>query len=177
MIIDYSKNFWDINPELLDLSVFNKMYTDLGKRKSSNVMWCITKVYYPTSPIYTAFGTLEERIEEVHKTSCLEFVPNFEDYRDVILMFEKACIPTGLRFLMEWDRNLKELDVFLSEATFKSSFKDKAAGLKERPEFLRQYKEALQAWTDEQEKGKQANRGKYQESKGPESGELFNFDD
>jgi hypothetical protein len=175
MVIDVTKNFWDLNPEFLEMQTFAELEKSLGKRRSSNVMWCIYRVFHPDSVLHKRFDTLEDRIQEAHKTSCFEFVPDYTVYETLIKEFEKISVTPGKAFLDSWAKNLKEFDEYMDSITFKSNFKNKVDGLKERPNLLEQYKKALESYKSEVERGVSENRGGYRESKGSESGQLFDW--
>ena len=114
LTIDLNKNFWDVNPSAVAVEGFKGLFDDVGKRRSSNIMWSIYLAYHPKSDVFRANDSIEDREANVNTTfNGKESYVDFSKYVSVIELFEDVYIPKSLRFLSNWEQELKDFDLLI----------------------------------------------------------------
>lgn len=163
--VDLKKNFWDCNPDLTVIEPFLSLIESLGKRRSSNILWSIYLVYYPSSPFYKKYNKVEDRVTYVNQEyNTRDSIVNFDDYIDIIENFITICIPQSFKTLDHWEKTLREYDLYLDGLTFTQNFKNKTEGLSKQKMLWDMFKQSKEDFDREVDEGRSVNRAGYQGS-------------
>ncbi len=170
---DTTKNFFDINQDLMIISEFDALIKKVGKKRSSTIMWSIYLAYHPSSGVYRKFSNTEDREKEVNKNyNHHEAFVDFREYDKIIDIFKKVCISKAVEYLSNWEKQLKEFDDYIESLTFQKGAKEKIESLKQRKELWDMFIVSKKDYDTELSSFKAAFRGTYQGSV-LETGELF----
>lgn len=140
---DPARDFWKQNPEIKELSPFNKLF---NKKNGSKAMWCVYKLCDPKSPIYR-YGP-EEKREEVQDTYAKGDV-DVSKLTEYVAAYPSKCLTERERFYVKGGDMLREFDKHFDSLSFSRNLKDKMDMLDKRDKLWKSYLDAEKSAKDE----------------------------
>ena len=111
-------SFWEANPAVNTIPEFKELRDELGKKKSSTVMWAISFLLDQSDDNPWRNVPYEESIGLITSDYLDDENFNFDDYEMQVKAFKKHLMTHGERSLLNWKDKLEERDKFLKEAQY-----------------------------------------------------------
>lgn len=119
-------DFFDQNPELKIISVFNKILDDHSKKDASKILWSVYLLEDPSSTLYRI--PREDRLKEI-QTNYYNFDP--AKFKDLIQIYTRYCLSKEESLFKIQTDKLEELTVYLNQLNV-----DDDSGLKKTLEIM-----------------------------------------
>ena len=131
VVSDFSTkaNFWELNPQLILMQPFHKLYQlDGGAEQSSKFMWAVYFICDPDESVNKFFKFGKEGVQEMlEETYFKEESPDWNNtiYEECLEAYPEMCLTTIQRAFMMKKRALMKRAKYLNEADYNaSSMKD-----------------------------------------------------
>lgn len=114
IILDYTQDFWELNPNLR--SIFGPNLPD------SNHMWAVAYFVHPESDL--AFYDSPRRIELLKKNVLKDPSFDWETLTDLLNLFEEGVLTRTQKHVLLWRKKLEERDDLLRKTPYTLQTKD-----------------------------------------------------
>lgn len=117
---DFRENLWDINPHLIYLKPFSKLYTSGKPEDTSKILWCIVWFSHPDEEENRYYRLPDDEKLEVCREFCPEFDLNNDLVSECIEKFPELLLDAAAHAYKESKDQLLKITRFLNtqEITF-----------------------------------------------------------
>lgn len=133
------QNFWDANPELLNLNPYNQLFKKEGKRRSGRIMSAIWLCYDPKSKANLTNRDEKEILADIAENYLNEKKFPWKDYKNIITSFKEDCKTKLEKELEYWESELVERRIYQKSLPWDTERKEKDEMLKTQKTLFNDY--------------------------------------